>query len=66
MVRAGVDYKVAREISGHRSASVFERYNITDDEDVREAILKTQEYVAALPTERTVLPLKAGEQKARP
>lgn len=57
MVRARVDEKVAREISGHKTPAVFDRYNITDDEDIREAVLKTQEYVARLPTEAKVLTL---------
>jgi len=55
MVRAGVDEKIAREISGHKTAAVFDRYNITDDGDIREAVLKTQKYLATLPTEATVL-----------
>jgi len=32
------------EISGHRTISVFNRYNITDDNDKREALRATQRY----------------------
>ena len=41
MVRAGVPQSVAMAISGHRTISMFLRYNITSDEDRREAMRKT-------------------------
>ena len=52
MVRAGVDRKVAMLISGHKTESIFERYNITDDRDLEIAVRKTQEYVSQLPKDR--------------
>jgi integrase len=52
MIRAGVDRKVAMMISGHKTESVFERYNITDDRDLEEAMRKTQAYIEQLPKER--------------
>ena len=51
-IGAGVDRKVAMMISGHKTESVFNRYNITDDRDLEDAIRKTDAYIAQLPTER--------------
>ncbi|MDN5941275.1 MAG: site-specific integrase [Nitrospira sp.] len=49
LIRAGVDQTVAKKISGHKTDAVFERYNITSDEDLREAMQKQEAYVTALP-----------------
>ena len=46
LIRAGVPTKVAMLISGHKTVSVFERYNIIDERDLREAARKLDSYLA--------------------
>ena len=44
LIRSGVPQSVALRITGHKTASMFTRYNITDTEDVREALRSAQRY----------------------
>ena len=55
MIRAGVPESVAREITGHRTSSMFARYNITDDRDMRNALRRTQDYQASLPNRSNIV-----------
>jgi hypothetical protein len=43
MIRAGVPQSVVMSISGHKTVSMFLRYNITDGKDQRDALQRTAE-----------------------
>ena len=54
-IRAGVKESVAMRLSGHRTRSVFDRYNIVSEDDLIDASTKLQQFlVEAIKDEKVV------------
>ena len=64
MVRAGVNPDIARQISGHRTPAIFSRYNIISEADIRQAVKRTSDYLAALPAKPSLVVLKPVRESA--
>ena len=64
--RAGVSQAVAMRLTGHKTPSVYRRYRIVDERDLREALAKTEAAVAAdQVATATVVKLRRGARKAQ-
>lgn len=61
MVAAGVLPQVAMKITGHRTDAMFRRYAIVNEDQKREALARTQGYLAAAATQKKVLRMAAAK-----
>jgi hypothetical protein len=62
MVRGGVPEEIAMKVTGHRTRSMFNRYNIASLEDKLEAIQKARTYARSRVGDKSnVTPITAGK-----
>lgn len=56
LVRAGVSEHIAIQLTGHKTRCVFDRYDIVNEDDLREGVGKLAKLGASASKDRGVLP----------
>jgi hypothetical protein len=57
LVRAGISDEVAMGLTGHKTRSVFDRYDITSERDLIDKVQRVSGYLSERPSEPKVVKL---------
>ena len=61
LTRAGVPERVAMMVSGHKTRSVFDRYDRVSEDDLKEAARKSWEHAQNQEATAKVAPLRSNQ-----
>jgi integrase len=65
LIRSGVDPSIAMKVSGHKTRSMLDRYNVIEETETATALELADAWLSTQPTTRNVTAMAVGEKRAR-